>query len=98
MNKTADFSGQMDAQTETVDPCNVLGTMYYLCCQDEQGKEVSRQPIDGEEYIRTVCPVCGDGHKMELIRFCEIVAAGEFCFYGTAIYCDSCAAKERARD
>lgn len=87
-----DFEKARAEREAATDEESILGTAYYLCKRDENGKEIQRQQLDGEEYIKTVCPICGKEYIIEILDFC-MIAATDFDFYGTSLYCPECSAK-----
>jgi len=94
MSKIIDFDKARPKQQEhPLEPnTDMLPTTYYLCRNDERGREVSRVPLDGDEHVKTSCPGCGKEFWIDLYEFFDIVSNG-FCFYSSIIYCNDCSAK-----
>jgi hypothetical protein len=70
----------------------ITSSPYYLCRNDEMGREIFREPFDGAEHVKTVCPKCHKEFWIDFYEFCAIVTQG-FDFYGTSVYCDTCSQK-----
>ena len=93
MSKIIDFETSKVVQPKPPPNPNILGTMYHLCRNDENGKVVSSEAFNGLEYVKTVCPVCCCDFTIDFYEFCEIVVTG-FCFYSTSLFCQECVAKQ----
>jgi len=82
----------IDLKKKEADKEVIISTAYYLCRSDESGKEVYREPITGDEHIKTTCPECGKEFWLDIYEFFDI-ASHAFCFHGTMLFCSECSAK-----
>ncbi len=67
----------------------ILSTVYWLCNEDDSGKEIFRMQFYGSEYVVTVCPECGRELKLDFYEFCRVMHDGDL--FSTMVLCQDCA-------
>ena len=92
MSDVVNFEDVRAAKAGQANLSTITTTAYYLCRNDNMGKEIFREEFDGSEHIKTTCPVCGKEFWIDFYEFCGIVTGG-FDFFGTSIFCSGCSKK-----
>lgn len=73
----------------------VLFSTYTLTHTDDTGT-AHKLELTGDETVTTHCPECDAEVTLTLLELANIMAGGEFDFYGTSVLCRPCTKNRRA--